>query len=422
MIITNNIAFNGYSQKTNNKTQHQLPSHPVNFTGKTGLTGGQVLVGTVSLGALGIAGAKSKSIVKFFKNVFKTNSKKVSDEVHLMDVSDFAGVDLEASFKKKFHTFCIERIKNPFRNKINKEGKPERIIGSFPPNGYMLTGPKSEAREERFNWMIDELKKAGAEIIDPSDGKQSKYPALSDAWWDMWKHNNDEEFKKNGKFRVFVVRGLDEIGQPEGYPEGWFKFPDGCLLKDSPDSNNCCERHGIMLLYSCTDTTKVDPAVIRFGRIDINNCPQPKDNEPLSIWKDYLKEIKTYHPSVVVNKLAAAREVLSKKGDEVMNEMEPHFAYSIPYVVPKATDSIKKWQNFIIKNSENVDSWKANKYLMLGLDKLEGNLDIQNNPAHKEKYETIYKMMEDIQKPEDLALWKKYMKCREDNIDIAYVD
>ena len=75
MIITNNIAFNGYSQKTNNKTQHQLPSHQVNFTGKTGLTGGQVLVGTVSLGALGIAGAKSKSC-KIFQKCIQNKFKK----------------------------------------------------------------------------------------------------------------------------------------------------------------------------------------------------------------------------------------------------------------------------------------------------------------------------------------------------------
>lgn len=416
MIVQHNIPFRGVSANTKSNNKKPNSTSQVSFMGQSPIQGKHVAAGIAGAGVLAIAGAKIKPIAKFFKSILK----KTSDEIKQVDVSYLKGVDLEADFKTRFMKNCIARVKNPFRDVINKEGKPTRIVDNFPPNGYMLTGPKSEAREERFNWMIDELKNAGAEVIDPSDGKQSKFAQLSDAWWGMWKNHSDEEFKKTGKFKVFVVRGLDEIGQPPNYPDGWFKFPDGCLFKDSPDTNDSCRRHGVMLLYTCTNTDKVDPAVIRCGRINVNNCPLPKEHESLGIWKDYLTEIKSYHPSVVVNRLAVARNILSKKGEDVMKEMEPNFAYSIPYISPKFTEPVKKWQKYINKMSENVDRWKCNKYLLDDLDYLEGNLT--NSPKDKEKYNTIYKMMEDIQRPEDLPLWKKHIQCKKDHIHIAYVD
>ena len=32
--------------------------------------------------------------------------------------------------------------------------------------------------------------------------------------------------KEEYKFKVVVVRGVDELGQPKGYPEGHLKYPD----------------------------------------------------------------------------------------------------------------------------------------------------------------------------------------------------
>ena len=67
----------------------------------------------------------------------------------------------------------------------------------------------------------------------------------------------------------------------------------------------------------------------------------------------HLEDVKRYMPSVVVNKLEAAKQVLSKRGEKVMKEMEPHFEYMVPYESPKVTDSLNKWQDYVTKQSKN---------------------------------------------------------------------
>jgi len=308
----------------------------------------------------------------------------------------------------------VEGVKKPFMTSKTGDKKLTPI-----PNGLMLTGPDSKAKEDRFNWMLEELKKAGAEIIDPGEGKKAKFDKVSEAWHKMWKSNDDAAFQKNGKYRVFVVRGVDELGQPKGYPEGYLKFPEGSILKDTPDSNESRAKHGIMLFYTCKNPSRLDPAVIRPGRIDVQHSVMPYQEESLDIWKAYLDDMKwEKSPASVVKKLGEAKEILSKKGDNVLREMNPHLQYTVPYVPPKAGDSLEKWNEYVFLTSQNVDRKKCNSYLLDAVSNAHGELN--NTAENKEKFQKIVKMTEDIQRPEDLVFWKSSLRFELAGENVAY--
>ena len=314
------------------------------------------------------------------------------------------------SFLQKF----VEGVKKPF---VESKDGTKKLTPM--PNGLMLTGPDSKAKEDRFNWMLDELKKAGAEIIDPGDGKKAKFDKVSEAWHRMWNSNDDVAFQKNGKYRVFVVRGVDELGQPKGYPEGYLKFPEGSILKDTPDSNESRAKHGIMLFYTCKDPSRLDPAVIRPGRIDVRNSVMPYQEESLDIWKAYLDDMKwEKSPASVVKKIGEAKEILSKKGDNVLREMNSHLQYTVPYVTPKAGDSLEKWNEYVLLTSQNVDRKKCNSYLLDAVSNAHGELN--NTVENKEKFKKIVKMTEDIQRPEDLDFWKSSLRLELAGESIAF--
>ena len=419
MHITNNLQnYNNFQNKSNVKYQHI----PLSFTGIKPVEKSQkatgIGIGAGILGLAGLIGIKSKPIKRFVsKEIIRPLERKIfKDRNFLRETDGLEGVDLEKDFNKMFMEDFVDRIKHPFRKYRMQDGTIEERLENFPPNGYMLTGPDSKSKEERFNWMLNEMEKAGATIIDPGKGKKAKFDTVGDAWWDMWNNHSDEEFKKTGKFKVFVVRGVDELGQPKGYPEGHLKYPDGALLKDSPDTDSCIHKHGIMLFYTCRSAGRLDPATIRTGRIDVKFSPQPKDDEPIEIWKEYLEDLKRYMPPVVVNKLEAAKQVLSKRGEKVMKEMEPHFEYMVPYESPKVTDSLNKWQDYVNKQSENPNMSKSNEYFRNDIKKLQGNL----YPLDPDKFNKILKMMEDVQTPEYKDTWKFIVKCTMEGQDPAY--
>ncbi len=419
MQITNNLYSYNHSLKQSS-VNHQNVS--IQFKGLKPAEKQQKAAGVgIAAGILGLAGfvgIKSKPIKKFVsKEIIRPLERKIfKDKNFQQDTSRLEGVDLEKDFSKMFIEDFIERIKQPFREYHMKDGTIEKKLENFPPNGYMLSGPDSKAKEERFNWMLSEMEKAGATIIDPGKGKKAKFDTVGDGWWDMWNNHSDEEFKKTGKFKVFVVRGVDELGQPKGYPEGYLKYPDGALLKDSPDTDSCSRRHGILLFYTCRDANNLDPATRRSGRIDVNFSPQPKDDEPLEIWKEYLMDIKGYSSPVVVNKLNAAKAVLSKRGEKVMKEMNPYFEYMIPYESPKVTDSLKKWQDYVTKQSKNPDRGLCNADFRDNIKDLQGNL----YPLNPEKFNKILKMMDDVQEPDYKDTWRFIVKCTLEGQDPSY--
>ena len=136
-----------------------------------------------------------------------------SNAVKQIDVSMYKGVNLKERAKKEFLEMFIDEINNPNIVEI-QTAEGTKVKKRFtPPNGYMLYGPKSQAKEELFNWALQEMKNAGVEIIDAGKGKSVKdaHNDIYKAWWDMWKNTSDEEFLQHGKYKVFALSGLYKL-------------------------------------------------------------------------------------------------------------------------------------------------------------------------------------------------------------------
>lgn len=424
MKISLNSSTYSYTGKNylnkQNKQANQHTTSDISFGAKPKMNNALAIGGGVGVTAGTVYSiVNRKAVMKGLKNIAKKIDNFINpNKVRQMDVSGVIGKDLDKQFKQNFIKEFVNTIKQPFTEIRTDKGMKKTNKLKYVPNGLMLTGPDSKAKEDCFEWMIDEMRKAGAEIIDPGKGKKAKFDDIHKEWWSMWNNNNDEQFKKTGKYRVFVVRGLDEIGQPSWRKEQPLKFPEASILKDSPDSNESATRHGIMLFYTCKDTSKVDPAVIRKGRIDTYTSIQPYSDEPLDIWKEYLVDTKWGNPPVIVNKIESAKKVLNSRGDDVMKEMEPYFRYSVPYIAPKADAPLKTWQEYVNKQAQDVDRNKCNSYLADELLVLQSNLP--KNEAGREKFNAVVKMTEDIQKPEDLKQWRKQLRFKLGCDDIAY--
>lgn len=324
-----------------------------------------------------------------------------SNAVKQIDVSMYKGVNLKERAKKEFLEMFIDEINNPNIVEI-QTAEGTKVKKRFtPPNGYMLYGPKSQAKEELFNWALQEMKNAGVEIIDAGKGKSVKdaHNDIYKAWWDMWKNTSDEEFLQHGKYKVFVLRDLDE------YP--------ACtnFLKDSPDTHDCCKRHGVMLFYTCKNPNTIDPAVIRDGRVDYKLLPEPKDDEPLEIWKDYLNSITNSYPPLAYRQVESAKEILSKREPEVMEEMKDYLKYSIPYQHPRFEDSLNKWQNYVTQTAQNVRPDCMISELAHTLQLIIGGC--RHVDKNMSKFKAIRQMTEEAMPPERLEHWKRLVDAIE---------
>lgn len=348
-LNTYNVNQNKYFKNYKNFKQSQAKTSTAhNFTmnkkeKNTYAAGAGVLAGLVSLAAA----FKSRKFVKGFNKIFRPYKNM------LMESSFFKGVDLREMHKKDFLEHFIDPIKKRAEGYIHPNTGEK--YNFFPSNGYLVYGPESKAKNDYFEWMIKELKKAGVEIIDPKPGASPKFDDVLESWCDLFYNNGmtpqkvREQFQKDGKFKTFVVRDLDEIGQPVKNPKKTFyEFPDDIILNDGPDTNDSVEKFGLMLFYRAKDIHKLDVATIREGRVSNRVIPMPYENEPVEVWKNYLTAIKNGKASSYVTRvIEQTKEIFKKRGENDLKEITPYLEYQIPYEGLRIQEPLKKWQNWI---------------------------------------------------------------------------
>ena len=159
--------------------------------------------------------------------------------------------------------------------------------------------------------------------------------------------------------------------------------------------------------------SKLFPATYREGRISARIRPLPYDDEPLEVWKTYLKEIReSADPTYVLGIINNAKKILATRGKEVMKELEPLFEFHKPMNVPKFNDSIGKWGRYIkYTGSNKVDLKESNgmydfMFILEGLMSKIGKEELIKTP----KYQQIRKLM-DAQIPAEL---KERWECLAD--------
>ncbi len=285
-----------------------------------------------------LAALKNKKFAAGLSKFFK-QYKNVLQETNFMN-----NVNLRQQAKDRFLNDFIQPLKNnPFKT------------NTFPSNGCIVHGPESRAKRDFFEWMVEELEKAGVKIIDPKPGKSPKHDDIYTAMHDLfYKDTTPAELRKKfqtegGDFKALVVRNLDEIGQSQKYPNKKpLKYPEDSLLNDAPDTSDGVKRYGFMRLFSAKDIERLHPATVRSGRTDTEMIIMPYEDEAVEVWKNYIDYVKEHEsPSYITRAIEMTKEVFSKKPAKEMEQILPSLEYQAPYQLLRLEEPMKKWRNWV---------------------------------------------------------------------------
>ena len=356
-----------------NKQQNTALTSSLNLTNKqkTAAAGGGLLL----VAATAAAAVKNRNFVKGFNKIFRPY-KNMTVEANLLK-----GVDLGEYRQKRFVESFIEPLTKRAQGYVYP--KREKKYNGFPSNGYIVWGSESKAKNDFYEWTVDELQKAGVEIIDPKAGGIPKYDDVSEAWIKLFFDTKngitpdkvEKQFKKDGKFKAFVVRNIDELSKTaqeiqvneklqkrmDGLKESSAeikailskknkakKIADENFLNDAPDTNNCASKYGLILSYKAKDISKLTPATIRAGRASFRELVMPYADESIEAWKNHLNEVRNYSsPSVATRTIEQVKEIFAKRGEKEFNEIKPYLEYDPPYEGVTLKAPLKKWENWI---------------------------------------------------------------------------
>lgn len=326
----NKVLFGNTVPMNNDSFEKTKTTSQDNKTVFGKIAGGLAAFG--SLAGIGVAAKKGK-----LGNLYqKLKPFKLQHEDTTWSVNLFGASTLNEANKVDFLRRFVEPIKK----------------GKQPQNGFLVQGPESKGKEEFFNWGIEQLKDAGVEIIDATDkdlGHSTKKHIGK--LWNLFQPEVEEDFKKNKKYKLFVLRKLEKID-----PEHNHAKVSNCLKGDTAKS---AQEYGVMLAYDCLDSSHFDPAITRMERIDGFYTPQPNADESLDVWKKYVHFAKHKYPSLTAKKaMEETREIMAKRGDKDLKEMEPLIKYNVPYEVPKLKNKEKDWKRFFDATKNELEDFQ----------------------------------------------------------------
>ena len=257
--------------------------------------------------------------------------------------------------------------------------------GETPKNGFLVEGPDSEGKKEFFDWGIEQLRKAGVEIIDSTDETlgHSTEDSLGKLV-DILQPAQQGEFKNTNKYKLFVLRGMEKISPKNNH------LNISATLRGRTAKS--AENYGVMLAYDCVDSKNFMDAVTRMERIDEHYIPKPKADESMDIWRAYLQTVQDKSKPIFASKtIQESKELLkSKKGQKAVDELGRLLEYNPPYVIPKSTEKMKVWEEYFNASKEKLtDRQLLNEYtkVITGItnEKLYGSIS-------EEKYNKLLNM------------------------------
>lgn len=360
--ISNNVkkmSFTGsasvHGQDSINKTSEtRVPVD--NKTIATKVVGGLTALG--SLTWLGIAVKKGK--LNFLKDIHQYKPKMVKTKWNPIRMG--GKTTAEAEYK-----IFTEKYVSPI-----KEGKK-------PQNAFYVEGPESKGKEEFFNWSIEQLSDAGVEIIDCNKELEHSTGKNADALMETLHSKAAEQFKTDGKYRLFVLR------KSKGIDPKFNHNPNNAGLPSGAD--------GVIYAYNCSETSHINPAA-RKESINRSFSPMPKTDEDLSIWKDYTKHVKKQCSPVWVNKkLNETEEIMAKRNFSDSQEIELYLRYHPPYKMPKTGHVKNGWEKYF--NVSKRDLTETQQYDEFANAASFLNKDYSKKQISEEKYNNIIGMLKE---------------------------
>lgn len=347
---TNSVNYGIYKNKVNKNFKQTAPETVSERTPGFTLTKKQKTALAAGGGAIagigGIAAAfKNRNFVKAFNKIFRPY------KLTIMETGALKGRDIRELNKKNFlEDFIISLQKRAQDSTQSSNQKYARL----PHNGYVVWG-ESRAKKDFFEWTVNQLEENGVQIIDPKPGASPKFTDVANTWDNFFFRDEKgartteqkvaDRFKKDGKFNAFVVRDLDKIGNP---PKRKYEYPEAHILNDSPNTDSCAEKFGLILAYSADDIGKLEAGTIRAGRAGDHYHIIPYEDEPLDVWIKYIDDAKNVsNPSFITRLLEYTKEVFSKRSKSDMDAMLPHLEYTPSVQCLRYSDPVKKWKNWI---------------------------------------------------------------------------
>ena len=312
-------------QNTQEQTEKQTEKQNKDIVKKAIAAGGIALSGIVAF-------VKRKDIARAFGKVSSHFSGTPAYKLEQVDTKwpEDLGKTTTEAMKKFFN--------DEFLNPLKK--------GEVPKNGFLAEGPASEGKKQFFDWCIEQMRKAGVEIIDSTDPKLGHSTKRSiTKIFNFINEDAEKQFKKDGKYKLFVIKGMEKIGNPEKTTK---------ILKDLP--HDCAANNGLILAYECLDSSNFYYSVTRPGRIDRMFMPSPLETESLSKWKEFLEFIKpTLLPKWAAKRTDEAREMFTKQGAEVLEEMKPYLKYNAPFKMPDLGVALDGWREYITETTKILE-------------------------------------------------------------------
>ena len=341
----NYTNFKKLNKKSTQKTENPISGNSAEKNKKTALiAGGTALAG---LGALAAA-LKNKRLPDALYKILRPYKNRFPKITINKDI------DYNALAKEDFIRDFIEPVQKRAEGYI-LPNTGERYK-HYPSNGAIVWGPDSKAKQDFFDWMVEQFHRTDAKIVDPKPGGIPKYDDIAKAWDKLFYADGmtpqkaAEQFEKDGKFTVFVAKNIDEMGLPSNYkgkkpPK---RSPDD-IFNDSPDTNDGAKKFGLIRIFSAKNTSKLDPGTLRTGRVEFKYLPMPYENEPLEIWKNYLECLRNSSGNTerIVNRLEKTKEIFQKRGEKDFKEIAPYLEYDLPYEGITFDAPLKKWKNWI---------------------------------------------------------------------------
>ncbi len=291
---------------------------------KTLIIGGSVIAFT------GLAVAFHKPIGKAFNKL----CNKVNDFMIEHNIRPFKLEPQDTAWPTEFGKTTTDVMKKQLIENFIEPIKK----GEVPENGFLVQGPDSIGKKQFFEWAIEQMRKAGVEVIDTTD------PVLGHSTKRLVAEGLDKGFSEvyttetPPKYKLVVVRGMEKIGNLKSTTN---------TLKDL--THDCAKNNGVILAYDCLDKNNFYHSVTRPGRIDRYFIPAPLETESLDIWKQFLELVKHRKDPIWATKyVQEAREIFERQGSGVLEEMKPHLTYNPPFKIPaNPATSLDSWKQYI---------------------------------------------------------------------------
>lgn len=179
--------------------------------------------------------------------------------------------------------------------------------GEASANGICFYGPNSINKENALKEFLGSLKKAGYKIEQTPRESEATIPEIGEAI-QKYMREAEERFKTTKQRTAIVIRDLDKIAPDRRLTNQRGVFGALTTVQD-------CRKRGYVWISEAVDIRKIDPALLRGGRMEHQIIVTPSIQDSPTVWKEYTELVKGFREGTKKDMLLKeAEEIMARKG------------------------------------------------------------------------------------------------------------